>query len=710
MKKIVFFIPLMVAVLASCNKETADGSAQAVTYIEDGLSIVAGAEMSKVTVNIDDERVNPSYMSWEAGDHITVFHNGRSYDFITATSGETALFYPVDANNAITTIVPEQPLIAYYNVTSVAANGTATFSIPAEQTEGELSNKVPLYAYSATTEPVAGRVQLTFNPMASVLEFKVSAGLAPITNTTPSPDSFSYELTKVVLTPASGASGYTAMTSGTVNPATGVVSASETSLSALTYNFASPADIAGEDGRHFQFVIGKCQMDNTGATMDWYKNEYHNYTKTIWASKDIDFTSEYKHIYQPIAQKVVGLGNYTDYYSKFYGNRNSQANYIYYCDDERNLILTGDINLLGGTTPDKFRNTSIPGLTWNLDGKGHMIFNFLCTDEKRLSCLFSNLNADLRNIVFGATGTSARNTINISDTNGKTGGAQAYVGGNFGIVSDMNSGTLENITSYLDWTVTVHSATESCYLGGFVGAMKGGTIRNCKNYGKVRLIIYDGVNHTGSKTVSAAGFVGNSGGVYTIEDCENHDSVYVKGNLSSPAFCSGIIGALSLQCTVAGCTNKGNVKMISTNTTDQSAVNNTQFRVAGIIGRVPANNNPYDEAKEAKITACVNEGEVSLECAAAVKTNQVGGIIADYQVGNTASGCVNKGNLASTVAGSYAANRACWFACWAGGVVNSASVLLGSTVNGTVITTSNYAAKNIWAGNNNPGTLSYISQ
>ncbi len=707
MKKIVFFIPLMFAVLASCNKETADGSAQAVTYIEDGLSIVAGAEMSKVTVNIDDERVNPSYMSWEAGDHISVFHNGRSYDFVTATSGETALFYPVDANNAITTIVPEQPLIAYYNVTSVAANGTATFSIPAEQTEGELSNKVPLYAYSATTEPVNNRVQLSFNPMASVLEFKLSAAPAPLNATTPSKDPLSYELTKVVLTPASGASGYTVMSSGTVNPATGAITPSSSSLSAMTYHFAASTDIAGEDGQHFQLVIGKCQMTNTGAVMDWYKGDILNYTKSIWASKDIDFSSAYKHVYQPIAQKVVGLGNFSDYYSKFYANRNSQGNYINYCDDERNLILTGDISMLGGTTPETFRSVTITGLTWNLDGKGHKIFNFLATDAKRISCLFSNLQADIRNVTFGATGTSPRNSIDVSDTNGKG----AYVGGSFGIVSDLVSGTLENITTYLDWTVTVHAEASACYLGGLVGNMKGGTLRNCYNRGSVSLVLYDGL--TTSANLIAGGLVGNSGTTpCTLENCENHAAVSVSSCSTGAIFAAGIIGANFQGFSASGCKNYGNITVTNTNTTDQSSVSTAQCRAAGIISNVSSS--PTNS-----IIGCANYGDITGVLAAKVKGYQIGGIAGNFYSNagsiagtDTETGRIQqRGNVYAYVAGEFDSTAACWFAQFCtNGMSVYADVLKGTKVNTTTISASNYYQRNIWSRADNPGTLGMLTE
>lgn len=758
MKKYLFFIPLVVAVLASCNKEISDDSGKAVSYVEEGLSIVASAELSKVTVNIDDTRENPSFMSWEAGDHISVFHNGQTYDFVTATSGETAVFHPVDDDNAITAIVPELPLIAYYNVTSVAANGTATFSIPAEQTEGELSNKVPLYAYSATTEPMAGRVQLTFNPMASVLEFKVSAALSPLNATTPSKDPCSYELTKVVLTPNSGASGYNVMTSGTVNPATGAITPSSSSLSAMTFHFSSSTDIAGEEGKHFQLVIGKCQMNNTGAVMDWYKGDILNYTKSIWASKDIDFSSGYKHVYQPIAQKVVGIGNYSDYYSKFFAKRNNQADFINICDDERSIILTNDIYFNNNYS----RACCFPNLSWNFDGKGHALYGFAIDDtaagQNRIYGFFSAVQADIKNLSFGKAGGTA--SITMTDSSDSR-GTRAY-----GAITDVKSGNIENVTSYINFTLTFSKTDRAYFAGGVVGYMSGGTMSCCHNHGTITVtqaesaqelyvggvlgmpygtaITVDGsqnhadvdVTRTGSGKCYVGGIVGRFRGL-AITGCENqaenlnvtlngtgesyiagvmgnsHDSPATYSGLKNGSavsvtrtnpgnsYTGGIAGHLWAAATFTGCENSGNVSFVST----YEDTYDLQIKTGGLFARVGSN-------AGTTVSNCVNAGNVTAEVAVAPTSASfysVGGLIADFQIGNSMSACVQRGSITSIkTAGAYVANRACWLAQWT--VLDnvtatpSASVLSGITVNGVEVNSSNYTKKNVWASQNSPST------
>lgn len=698
MKKFVYFILLFTAVFVSCKKEApadVNNDNGKIEFVKRGISIVAGAEMTKVAINPvgTEGSYTGSEMSWEPGDRIIVYHDGVTSNFVTASSGTTGVFNPETDADVITSLDSSKPVIAYYNVTSVAGDGTATFAVPAAQTEGALSNKMPLYAYDATPVVESDRLKITFNPLASVVEFKVSA--APASTLA----GFEYNLTKVVLTPKSGATGWTVMTGGTVNPATGAITPSGQSLGAITLSFASSTDIAAAE-KHFQMIIGQCQMNNTGATMDWYKGDIQNYTKDIWASKNINFTAENKHVYQPIAQKVVGLANYSDYYSKFYANRNSQANLINYCDDERAVILTADINMLGGTDPSTFRATTFPNLTWNFDGKGHKIFNFLCTDAKRITCLFSNVQADIRNVQFGASGSGARNSIDITDNSN---------GGTYGIISDISSGTIENVTSYLEWTVTVKATDKACYLGGLVGNMKGGTIRNCYNRGRVNLVLNDGL--TTSANFIAGGLVGNSGTTTcTIENCENHADVSVSVCSTGAIFSAGIIGANFQGFSASGCKNYGNISATNTNTTDQSSVGTAQCRAAGIISNVAS-------SSMNSIVGCTNYGDITGTLAAKVKGFQVGGICGNFYssngsvAGTETSRIEQRGNVYAYVGGEFDNSAACWFAQFCtNGMTVYASVLNGTKVNATTISSSNYANRNIWCRSDNPGTLTLLTE
>ena len=432
-------------------------------------------------------------------------------------------------------------------------------------------------------------------------------------------------------------------------------------------------------------------MDKKGATLDWYKGDIHNYTKEMWGDKNVDFATKPIHVYQPIAQKVVGLANYNDYYTKFYANRNSQDNLINYCDADRTIILTGNIYLVSGET---HRVVVFPNLTWNIDGKGFSLFAFNVTDEKRVTCFFSGVQADIKNLNFGRPGYDA--IFNITDSNN---------GGAYAPISDVISGTIENVTSYIDYTVTVGAANKATYLGGIVANMKGGSLKNCYNRGSLNLITKDGV--TTSATFIAGGIVANSGGAYTLQDCYNYGPVSVTASSTNAIYSAGIVGALSLECTLSGSENHAAVSATNTYATDQSTNGNAQCRAAGILGRVPSTT---DATKAARITNCTNYGNVVGAIAAPIKTFYNAGIIADFQQGNISSGCVQRGNVSATKAGTEDNAAIGWFSVWAGSNPESASVLKGVTINSITIDESNYNKRNYWSRNNDPGTLTLITE
>lgn len=763
MKKYLYFLSIAAAALVSCTKEKTEDTVANLTYFEKGVRIVASAEQSKVSVDLVGEPGSLlSQMNWQVGDHITLFHNGKTYDFMTSSSGPVATFYPVNESDVIYYISEDEPIAAYYNVTSVAADGKATFSIPAEQTEKELSNKVPLYTYASTADIYDDCLELIFKPLASVLEFKVSASLAPISATLPSSDDFSYELTKVVLTPKDGASGYTVFNSATIDPATGTITPSGASLSAVTLNFPAPVNIAAEGGKHFQMIVGKCELNNTGAVMDWYKGDILNYTKTIWASQDVDLATEPAHVYQPIKDKVVGLANYTDYYSKFYAKRNSQDDFINICDDERTIILTGDI-LMWGTSN---RTCSFPNLSWNFDGKGHYFYNFNVNDaaNNKIIGFFTGVQADIRNLNFGGKNKDA--VIDISDVTDNR-GQRGYAP-----ITDVISGTIENVTSYIDMTITLNKTDKECYIGGIVGIMQGGSIVGCQNKGSMTVIrnnssmkayvgglvgyapnlsvtmadsqnyadisiTKDGAGHLlaggiagmskgpsmsncqnlaghldatvlGTGEIYVAGVIGNGSSdcVQSFTGLKNYAAVSVTKTTEGHAYLAGIIGHVWGAATLEGCENYGDVSFENSYTEEHE----TQFKMGGILGRVGAN-------QGATIKDCLNAGSITSDVAKTPKRislYNVGGLAGDFQQGSTMINCTHRGSVVSAKEnGAYVDQRGCWLAPWAvKDWITSASVLKGVEVNGVIVDESNYNKKNIWAAATAPdaGVLTLITE
>lgn len=769
MKKYLYFLSIAAAALVSCTKEKTEDTVANLTYFEKGVRIVASAEQSKVSVDLVGEPGSLlSQMNWQVGDHITLFHNGKTYDFMTSSSGPVATFYPVNESDVIYYISEDEPIAAYYNVTSVAADGKATFSIPAEQTEKELSNKVPLYTYASTADIYDDCLELIFKPLASVLEFKVSASLAPISATLPSSDDFSYELTKVVLTPKDGASGYTVFNSATIDPATGTITPSGASLSPLTLNFPTPANIAVEEGRHFQMIVGKCEMNNTGAVMDWYKGDILNYTKTIWASQDVDLATEPAHVYQPIKDKVVGLSSYSDYYSKFFANRTKQEQFINICDDERKIILGGDIIMTGagGNRTCCFQN-----LSWNFDGKGHFLYDFDVTDEasgqNRIYGFFSGVQADIKNVNFGGKNRTA--SITLSDASDAR-GSRVYAP-----ITDLISGTIENVTSYIDYTLAINKTDKEYYIGGIVGMVQPGndvSIIGCKNMGSITvtqgstaqktyvggifgyspnlsLTVADSENHAdliitkdGSGQLLAGGIAGMTKGL-SIIDCQNlaeiidvevnttgdlfvagivgngsadnkqtfkgvknYTLLSIKKTNSGNAYSAGIIGHVWGAATLEGCENYGDVSFENSYTEEHE----TQFKMGGILGRIGS-------SQGATIKDCLNAGSITSDVAKTPKRislYNVGGLAGDFQQGSTMINCTHRGSVVSAKEnGAYVDQRGCWLAPWAvKDWITSASVLKGVEVNGVIVDESNYNKKNIWAAATAPdaGVLTLITE
>ncbi len=770
MKKYLYILSIVAAAFVSCTKEKTEDTLANLTYFERGIRIVASAEQSRVSVDLVGEPGSLlSQMSWQNGDRIILFHNGKTYNFVTYMSGPMATFYPVEESDNIYYVDLNEPIAAYYNVSSVAADGKATFTIPAEQTEKELSNKVPLYTYASTADIYDDCLELSFKPLASVLEFKVSASLSPVTATLPSSDEFSYELTKVVLTPKDGASGYTVFNSATIDPATGTITPSGASLSPVTLNFPTPANIAVEEGRHFQMIVGKCEMNNTGAVMDWYKGDILNYTKTIWMSQDVDLISEPAHVYQPIKDKVVGLSNYTDYYSKFYGNRNTQDNFINICDDERTIILGGDI-LMSGSAGS--RACCFPNLTWNFDGKGHYFYDFDITEDSnnKVFGFFSGVQADIKNLNFGGKNRAA--SINRSDVNDAR-GIRGY-----GPITDLVSGTIENVTSYIDYTLAINKTDREYNIGGIVGMVQPGndvSIIGCKNMGSITvtqgstaqktyvggivgyspnlsLIVADSENQAdivitkdGSGNLLAGGIAGMFKGLSMTTSINTATSLDVETNVTGDIYVAGIVGngssenaqeytglvneaAISITktnaghaytagiighiwgaATLDGCVNNGDISFECTH----AQTYDTQFKMGGIFGRIGSN-------QGATIKDCTNTGSITSDITLMPTTASrymVGGLAGDFQTGSTMVNCAHKGSVIyAKAAGEYVTQRCCWLAAWTVPAnvtaTPSAKVLKGVEVNGVVIDETNYNKRNIWTVANPPaeGVLELINE
>ena len=166
----------VVAMLASCSKDlTSDlnvgvNGDQNVEGIEGGITLVASVEdMTRVTVE-GDTVAKTSKFSWEVGDELTIVYDGKSYIYQTTIAGAKSEFGPKDEANAFVPADLSKPVAIFYNVKSVDATAmTATYDVAAEQTEGEMTNKMPLYFYAANVVVENNKLTAKMNPLASVV-------------------------------------------------------------------------------------------------------------------------------------------------------------------------------------------------------------------------------------------------------------------------------------------------------------------------------------------------------------------------------------------------------------------------------------------------------------------------------------------------------------------------------------------------------------
>lgn len=703
MKACLFFIPLAAAVLVSCGKEPVgdnpSGEEGGLIYVEKGVSIMAGAETdSRVSFELlgDEGSYTGTRMSWEVGDRIKLLYGGRVRNFVNTVAGRWATFRPVSDSDVLgrDEFDPDdpQPMLAYYNVTSVAtADGTATFTIPSEQTEGEVSNKLPLYASLAEAVLVDNQIVLLFRPMASVLDFKLSAALRLKDgegDQVLSYDGFNYKLTKVVFEPESGASGWTVGIC-TFDPSDGSVTPDDDdNLSAITFNFADTTDIASTEGAHVRIIIGECRLNESGATMEWYKHaSAPNYVKSIWQSKDIDLTGGHKYMYQGINPKAVGLYDYDDYKTMFYNYRYSQnAQYITLCDDERNVVLTGDIDMGDGFI---YYNAA---LNWGFDGRNHCFYNFDVTDYSKPG-FFTNIAAGLKNVSFGNSDDypAYPAVFDITDAGNYT---------HYGPVLDCSSGTISNVNSDVDYTLTVTHASSSRFLGGVLGRMRNGDLDGCSFSGSLSMETDNETTHTNTLHMGgiAARIIPDDSSNHYVTACSTGSAATISADLeaANPLYCGGIVGVCQAKCTFSGCSNAAT---ITCSNAPGSFETSNKMVVAGIVSSLSSN-------KDILISNSINLGQISTIATSNVNTAESAGIIGELNGGNTVQNC---GSAADLSASGAVNNYASWYANWVSGTVVSGKVLSGISLNGTSVGSSNYNTKNIWSESNVQGTLSLAS-
>lgn len=190
-------------------------------------------------------------------------------------------------------------------------------------------------------------------------------------------------------------------------------------------------------------------------------------------------------------------------------------------------------------------------------------------------------NARVGGVIGSAVTTALTNLKNYAWIQGNS----TYMGGIAGYVSGLTENEYNNSSNLYNYGRVKKNDSSSADMGGIFGAAEYTNLEDSANYGAV----------TGAV---AGGIVGKMKGG-TIENCVNNAG-YVEGK----AGIGGIVGKIleGVAASVIGCTNNGRVA-----TTQESADNDSDVRIGGIVGSID-NDNVVTRKKY--ISGCVNNGQV----------------------------------------------------------------------------------------------------
>ena len=691
MKKILMFATA-VAMLASCSNNFTEndllcnsGAGQDGAWNGEGLVVEASAEdVTRVNTNVSG---NASYLTWEAGDELTLVHGGAKYVYLAQEAGRVSTFVPKDDANAITSVDATLPVAAFYNVGEVdPATLKATFAVAAEQTEGELTNKLPLCGYAATTVVEEGKIVVKMKPLASVVEFELSA------SSTWNADALSLGVSSRQLNTYASAEGLV------VDAATGAIDLSAATLGkTIKVNLAAMHDFATK--RNVSVVVpGVSNATASGETTTYtvpvyhgkgcvklYKNGVENFRRTIWNSYTVDSTvavDERKHVYQPLkdildghkdgissAEDMKALADEINYSVETYPCGTG------FCNEDGVVLLNNNISLAGYNDWLSIGNNytgSLDGVeiqfAGHFDGQNNTIEGMNSTltaedsvkyvgyDGSQKSCVW--LSAGLFGCLAGGSvkNVTVKGSIVADHYTETDAGTWAYVGG---IVGNHLGGVVDNCTSYVNISVGQNTRGK-LRLGGVVGrlgaSIADAELTNCKNYGKLNLEFSSSVNQA-SQIGGVVGAVGDvsASDVFVFENCENHGEIIVKDFYKTSRM-GGVVGysfystvEWQKPCTFSGLKNTGNVTISSANTAT----------TAVYLGGVVANLEYHD------LENCVNEGKIEFTSLPAGATVAMGGVVGRANCNNTnddiyITECVNAGEV---VLGNVAINKG-----WIGGV------------------------------------------
>ena len=642
MKKILL-LAAAVAMLAGCSQDlTADlensvnGSQSVGSWNGEGYVVEASAEdFTRVNTNVSE---GASYLTWEAGDEITLVHNGASYIYLAQQAGRSSLFVPKDDANAITAIDAALPVAAFYNVASVdAATMKATFNIAAEQVEGELSNKLPLYGYAASTVVEDNKIKVVMNPLASVVEFELSA------SSTWNADAFSLGVSSRQQYTYATAEGLVVdATTGAIDLSAAVIGKTATVKLAAMHDFATKRNVSvivpGVSNAVTTEVTegeGDAAVTTTVTThyapvyhgkgcVKLYKNGVENFRRTIWSSYTADGTQavdERKHIAQPLKDILDGHKNGISTAADFKALAD-EVNYSVetlpagttFCNEDGVILLNNSISLaeytnwlaIGQNASGSYDGVEIQ-FAGHFDGQGNTI---------------SGLSIDYN---------YADHQHKYTKYDGTEGTIVCASAGLFGVCA--YNGSVKNLTVegniVLNYSIPEGVDSYWNYVAGIVGQAYGARLENLTN----KVTITSGPAHN-NKT-RFGGVVGRvcADAEVFVEKLTNEADLNVAHCAGAAAWeiiGGGVVGMVAdgsaYDVNIADLTNKGDI------------VVNTSKN--GIIGGIFGYTTRANE-KDGIFENCVNDGNITLVAQA---DSNIGGIVGQTRHYELLE-CVNNGAL-----------------------------------------------------------------
>lgn len=685
-----------------------------------GEGITLEVSVDDVT-RVDIEEGKPA---WEVGDCLTLVHDGKSYEYKAVTGGNTASFAAVDAENALETVDASKPVAAFYNVKSVNVEAmTAVFDVAAVQTVGEATNKVPFYTYSATTTVEENKLSLTMKPLASVVEFELTAASAWNADAVSLQSSYSVDTYAV----ASGVA---------VDATTGEISMADAKTGdKVTVELGGAVDFATT--RNVQMVvlaesftvtkiIDKVETPVTvnpvycdTAVLKLYKGGAENVRISMW--DEAAAPSKKAHVYQKVAnvlknKKANGISTVAEFEAFAQSVNESTEAYptgAEYSNEDGVIVLNSNLTLTAanwiaigntGTAISQFggifdgNNKTIDGLKVNFNAVDH---NILLGGETKTA----QLNAGLFGVL--ANGGAIKNLtvdgqiiVAYEDATPWT-----YVGG---VVAQVNGGSVTGCTSKVNIIANEYAAGKT-RVGGIVARPYCTTgdvvIKDCTNEGIINLQ-YAASVAGGSFTPQVGGIVaivtdGDEGYKTTVSYCENKATV-TAANVPHYSTIGGVIGMLTKGdeelSEFTNLTNSGAVSAAAANSNviyiggivgemyyhtlknckNTAAISNlashsaeAHIHIGGVVGAISGNNNYLVTVKN-----CDNTGAVTMnDDNNTVAQPRVGGVIGYATRRSKIEGCTNSGTVTSN-AGTVAQS-------FTGGVVGRANA--SGVENGTVI-------------------------